>query len=343
MENVSMVPGPRALAYSGRRRYPRLMKDGQEMDKRGGECGELDYTINFYTLKEACKLSDSKTGGLLDSLRLQMGVARPLLDSVDRAAELLGISVSKLRKSYEEVARRFAGLRPEDLVCRRGGPGYPDGLASVAKAPPFLFFRGQQEFVSQRIVAVVGTRRPSPQGLAEAGLVAKCLGEHAIVVASGMALGIDTAAHVAAMTNGHRTMAVLPTPLTSVYPVENAELHAELGQSQLLVSQFPPHEAIQVWHFPQRNGVMSALSEATVVVEAGPTSGALIQADYSLEQRRPVFFPQRLLALSELVWPQHYIGKPGVYTYQRPEDILAVLDSDDEKQTMWGWEQMRLF
>ncbi len=302
---------------------------------------ELNRAISFYTIRDVCKLSDARTESFLSTLTADINLCCSLLDFAAPVAEICGISVQRLRAVHADMRRRFAGLKCPDLICRLGGPGYPEQLAVGAKPPPFLFLRGREELLKERVVSVVGTRRPSSEGLADAAVIADFLGSSGFIVASGMAAGIDTAVHRAAMAFGHRTIAVLGTPLTNVYPTENAALQIELGSNQLLVTQFPPCEVTQPWHFPQRNATMSAISEATVVVEAGAMSGALIQADYSLEQRRPVFFPRRALARPDLVWPRKYIDKPGVYAYGQPEEILAVLNGD--LQVRWESQQLPLF
>ncbi|MGC8696603.1 MAG: DNA-processing protein DprA [Conexivisphaera sp.] len=158
-------------------------------------------------------------------------------------------------------------------------------------APRTLYFAGCADMVPLPgpRVSVVGTRDPTPHGLEVAHRVAAWLASRGVVVVSGLARGIDTAAHVAAMGAGGRTVAVLGTPLDRFYPPENRELQLRMMREQLVVSQFPPDHVTRPRDFPARNRTMALLSNATVIVEAGERSGTISQGWEALRLGRPLY------------------------------------------------------
>lgn len=172
---------------------------------------------------------------------------------------------------------------------------------------------------------MVGTRTPSPDRREKAYKLSKLLGRFGIVVASGLARGIDTSAHTASIENGQPTIAVIGTPISKVYPRENEWLQRENSEKGLLVSQFPPSANVERWFFPMRNFVMSGISLATVVVEAGETSGALKQASYALKQGRFVFIPQSAINNPNIAWPKKYLTRKGVFKFAKIEELLSQL------------------
>jgi DNA processing protein len=203
---------------------------------------------------------------------------------------------------------------------------YPELLAMTKEAPPYLFLRGNISLLKENIVSVVGSRTASSEGIRKAYRLSKCLGRAGIVVASGLARGIDTAAHKASIENNYLTICVIETPITKVYPRENAELQKKISEVGLVVSQFPPSSPVQRWHFPMRNAVMSGISLATAIVEAGETSGALKQADYALKQNRLVFIPQSAFENNNISWPKKYIQRKGVFKFSKIEELLKMLE-----------------
>ncbi|MEA2127447.1 MAG: processing protein, partial [Solirubrobacteraceae bacterium] len=187
---------------------------------------------------------------------------------------------------------------------------YPVNLRMVHDRPPVLFVRGALSDCDERAVAVVGTRRASERGIGQARAIACGLIDAGYVVVSGLAAGIDTAAHTAALEARGRTVAVIGTGLRHAYPKANAALQDRLGRESAVLSQFWPGQEPRRWTFPQRNAVMSGFARATVVIEASHTSGARMQARLALEHGRPVFLLRGLL---EHTWAQEYRDRPGVY------------------------------
>jgi DNA processing protein len=166
-------------------------------------------------------------------------------------------------------------------------PGYPRALAAIDDAPPLLACRGHLHLLEKPVVALVGARNASINGRKFANRLARDLGAAGFVVASGMARGIDTAAHAGALDSG--TVAVLAGGVDIVYPAENAGLYEELAARGLLISEMPLGVEPQARHFPRRNRIISGLSYGVVVVEAALRSGSLITARLAGEQGREVF------------------------------------------------------
>ncbi|MEU2717575.1 DNA-processing protein DprA [Streptomyces sp. NPDC007205] len=200
---------------------------------------------------------------------------------------------------------------------------YPLYLRLVHQRPPFLFLRGTTADDDLR-VAVVGTRTPTPEGVAHARTIADGLAERGVTVVSGLAAGIDTVAHGSALAAGGRTVAVIGTGLRHVYPAQNARLQQEIAEKGLLISQFWPDAPPSKTSFPSRNAVMSGYSLATVVIEAAYRSGARMQARLALEHGRRVFLMRSLMTHE---WAREYATRPNTTVIDGPEDVFRHLDS----------------
>jgi len=196
---------------------------------------------------------------------------------------------------------------------------YPSNLRMVHDRPPALFIRGELAPSDERSVAVVGTRRASAPGITAARSVVADLVAANYVVVSGLAAGIDATAHEAALETGGRTVAVIGTGLRHSFPEANAALQARIASEAAVVSQFWPSQGPRRWTFPQRNAVMSGFARATVVIEAGNTSGARMQARLASEHGRPVFL-HRLVMGHE--WAQIAAERPGTFVVDHGADVV---------------------
>jgi DNA processing protein len=218
---------------------------------------------------------------------------------------------------------------------------YPANLRVIYNLPPFLFYRGRLERDDARSVAVVGTRDASDDGIDRARRMASLLAEHDVTVLSGLARGIDTAAHEEALEQGGRTIAVLGTGILRCYPKENSELAERIVQSGALVSQFWPSQPPTTYNFPRRNVVTSGMSQGTVVIEASETSGAKMQARLALEHGKRVFLVSRLVTSQP--WAQEYVENRGAIEIRSVEDVLARLRSPTAvEQLSAGRQQLAL-
>jgi DNA processing protein len=201
--------------------------------------------------------------------------------------------------------------------------GYPDNLRLVHDRPPLLFVAGALEPGDGRSISVVGSRRASAEGLAAAERIAADLTRAGFTVVSGLANGIDTAAHRSALAADGRTVAVIGTGLERTYPPENASLQRQIADRCAVVSPFWPDTRPSRETFPLRNAVMSGLTLATVIVEASVRSGARIQARRALAHGRPVFLVRRLL---DQEWATELAARPGVHVVDDTERILEIVE-----------------
>lgn len=216
--------------------------------------------------------------------------------------------------------QRFA---PEGLL----GPLNP---VERHNAPPVLYVAGDVAVLrAGPRVSIVGSRAASPAALQRATRLARELAKHGIVIVSGLAKGIDTAAHLGAIESGGRTIAVLGTPLDQVYPKENRGLQDRLMREHLVISQYAPGTATRPSNFPRRNRTMALLSQATVIVEAGESSGSLSQGWEALRLGRALFIMRSVAEDASLKWPRDMLGY-GAQILTSTEDVLEVLPPDLE-------------
>lgn len=210
---------------------------------------------------------------------------------------------------------------------------YPRKLRDIHQVPPFLFALGDLR-PDEVAVSVVGARAASAQGIKMATSVARALVEESVAVISGLAAGIDTAAHRATIEAGGRPVGIIGTGIRLQYPAANRVLHDEVARSGLLLSQFWPDAPPRKQSFPMRNATMSGYGLATVVIEAGEHSGARIQARLAVEHGRPVILSD--LVLKSTAWAKDLEGRPGVHiaasTHEVMDTIRDIRDLDREVQ-----------
>jgi DNA processing protein len=188
-----------------------------------------------------------------------------------------------------------------------------------------VYYAGDASLLDLPSVAIVGAREVSAEGKSRAYKLARELVARGIVIVSGLAKGVDTAAHYGAIQNGGRTIAVIGTPLTKSYPAENKLLQEEIYREHLLISPFAPTDSVFKGNFPKRNRVMALLSDATVIAEASDTSGSLHQAAECLRSDRWLFIMKSVAENPELSWPANFIGKEKVAVLSQTEEIIAAI------------------
>ena len=279
-----------------------------------------------------------------------------LLRPIDAALEIGAYETlwSRQNTSFKSIAEMFAknvGARPSDFVPEEqardaasrvignlreklaarfdirlhGEFEYPDRLRDATYPIELIYFQGDWDLTATRSVAVVGTRKPSLEGLSRTRQLVRDLVKDKFTIVSGLAEGVDTAAHETTLEYDGRTIAVIGTPLSHTYPKTNIDLQHRIAADHLLISQVPVerYEAQNYkWNrlfFPERNKTMSAITEATIIVEAGETSGTLIQAREALKQGRKIFILNSCFERSDLTWPERF---------QR-EGAIRVRDYDD--------------
>ncbi|GAA5046024.1 DNA-processing protein DprA [Nocardia callitridis] len=228
----------------------------------------------------------------------------------DDASAVLKQAVSDI-ETWRDAPFRFHTFFDSD---------YPERLRSVRQMPPIVFTQGKL-VPREDGVCVVGSRAASEHALRFAHTVAQGLVAHDISVIAGLARGVDTAAHQAALTAGGRTVAVLGNGLDHIYPRENRALHTEIGERGMLLTHFLPEYGPSRWSFPARNVTMSAYGSATVIVEANEKSGTRIQAREAVAHGRPVILSSRVV--DSTTWGRALQNDPGVYVADSAEEAVA--------------------
>jgi len=200
---------------------------------------------------------------------------------------------------------------------------YPFALRGIHQMPPMLFVKGQLR-ADEVGVSVVGSRNATQRGLSIAARVAEGLAEREISVISGLAAGIDGAAHEAALRAGGRPIGVIGTGINRAYPAEHRELHDRVAAAGALVSQFLPDAPPTKQSFPMRNVTMSGLGRASIIVEAGEHSGTRIQARVAVEHGRPVILTDFVAKTTK--WGQAMEGRPGVYVAGGTAEVMDIVE-----------------
>lgn len=288
------------------------------------------------SLLALCTVKGVKWNVLAREAQRPQGLARLLRGEVGEDSRDGRATAAVLPAALETLSERHKRAQDEiDLANQSGArlvtvldDAYPSNLRVIPKLPPFLFFCGELHRDDARSVAVVGTRRASVEGLESATRLASLLVQEGVTVISGLAKGIDTAAHTAVLEAGGRTIAVVGTGILQVYPKENAELAERIGQRGAIVSQFWPSAPPTRYSFPMRNEVMSGISQGTAVIEANSTSGAKMQARLALEQGKRAFLMASLVT-SE-AWAKGYLEKRGAIEVNAVDDVVRWLRSPEQ-------------
>ncbi len=247
------------------------------------------------------------------------GSAIQVLDG-EREPTLFESQADELQAAERQIAEwEGSGMRLLTVL----DDDYPENLRAVHDRPPLIFVAGRLAPQDSRAISVIGARRATVEGIETATSIATHLVEAGFTVASGLAEGIDTAAHTTALARGGRTIAVIGTGLNRAYPPRNAALQARIAARCAVVSQFWPDSPPTKQSFPMRNAVMSGLSLATVVVEAGQTSGARTQARLALAHGRPVFLHDVMLVQD---WARAFAKQAGTHVVRSPEEITSAVE-----------------
>lgn len=245
-------------------------------------------------------------------------------------AEVPGVSVAVARRLRSAEFRQQAGelielcqrhsisiLRPESTL-------FPPLLRELADPPSILYVRGELKRADQLAIAIVGTRGASNYGRVQAERFARILARAGLTIVSGLARGIDAAAHRGALDAQGRTIAVLSSGVHEIYPPQHQELAEQISASGALVSEMPPFTKPKKGMFPLRNRLISGMALGTLVVEAAERSGALITARHAGEQGREVFAMPGMVT-SPAARGCHALIRDGAYLTQDPEDVLDQL------------------
>lgn len=219
-------------------------------------------------------------------------------------------------------------------VAVNNTPSWPKKLADSERPTPLFYYYGDIGLTEAKSVSIVGSRKVSEDGVNRAWKMAKELTTEGVTVVSGLAEGVDTVALESALEHKGRVIGVIGTPIDEYYPVKNKSLQDRIGTEHLLVSQVPFYRyskqpfKTKKYYFPERNELMAAISDATVIIEASNTSGTLTQARACLHQKRPLFILRSCYESTEVSWPKKYANQENVYIIDSSESILSILGGE---------------
>ena len=288
--------------------------------------------LYWLALKLVPGLGTRTSGKLLDRFRTPQAIFRASRTELE-AAGVNGAVAQSIASgtTFEDAAAQVDKMAEAGAVLiTLGDPRYPQALREIFDPPILLFARGRVELLLSLAVAVVGTRRPTPYGLAVAERLSGDLAHAGLTIASGMARGIDTAAHKGALAAGGDTVAVLGNGVDVVYPAENRKLASDLAVKGLMVSEFPMGAVSFPQNFPIRNRIISGISLGVLVVEGAQYSGSAITAKLAMDQGREVFAVPGNIT-NKLAWGPNLLIKQGARLVQDWNDVVSELPAESRR------------
>jgi DNA processing protein len=292
-----------------------------------------DESIHWLALRMAAGVGTRKAARLVEVFRTPQAIFRASLSELEAAGLSPGVAQSvasgcafeEAADQHEKVAKLGVQLVPIT------DPRYPARLRDIFDPPPLLYARGRVELLGHLMLAVVGTRRPTAYGTQVAARLSKDLSEAGLTIASGMARGIDTAAHRAVLGAGGDTIAVFGCGVDEVYPSENRKLAETLAEKGLVISEFPMGAPPFPQNFPVRNRIISGMSAGVLVVEGGEYSGSTITAKLASEQNREMFAVPGNVT-SKMSWGPNLLIKQGAKLVQEWNDVVTELKPEDRRR-----------
>jgi DNA processing protein len=290
----------------------------------------VEEELHWLALRMIPGLGTRRIGLLLERLRTPQAIFRASASELE-AAGLTGAIARSVASgcSFDDAATQQEKMREAGAqLIALNDPRYPEALRKIFDPPPVLFGRGRVELLSSISIGVVGTRHPTPYGIAAAERLSADLARAGMTIVSGMARGIDTAAHkaalAAALSTEAPTVAVLGCGVDVVYPSENRKLAAEIAARGLIISEFPMESTAFPQNFPIRNRIISGLSCGILVVEGAQYSGSAITARLAIDQGREVFAVPGNIT-SKMSWGPNLLIKQGAKLVQDWNDVVVDL------------------
>lgn len=289
--------------------------------------------LHWLALRLVPGLGTRKSGQLIERFRTAPAVFRSSRQELEAAGIPGGVAQSiESGCSFEDAAiQQQKMLETATTLVAISDPRYPPKLREIFDPPVVLFARGRIELLGSLMLGVVGTRRPTSYGTAVAERLAADLARAGLTIVSGMARGIDTAAHKGALSAGGNTVAVLGCGVDVLYPSENRRLAAELSEKGLIVSEFPMGVPAYPQNFPIRNRIISGMGSGVVIVEGAQYSGSAITARLALDQGREVFAVPGNIT-SKMSWGPNLLIKQGAKLVQEWNDVVAELPLEDKRR-----------
>jgi len=294
---------------------------------------DLHEELHWLALRMAPGLGARKAGQLLKKFGTPEAIFRASKSELEGAGIRASVAQSIASGcSFEDAALQQAKLRQSgtDLIPIRD-PRYPPLLREILDPPVVLFAKGRTALLSSVMLGIVGARRPTPYGQAVAERMGKDLAMASLTIVSGMARGIDTAAHKGALAAEGDTVAVFGCGLDHIYPAENRRLAAQIAERGLLLSEFPLSAPAHPQNFPVRNRIISGASVGVLVIEGAQYSGSAITARLAMEQGREVYaIPGNVT--SKMSWGPNLLIKQGAKLVQDWNDVIAELNPADRRR-----------
>ena len=285
--------------------------------------------LHWLALRLVPGLGTSKAGKLIEQLRTPQAIFQASRSDLESSG--LSGSVAQTIASgctFEDaVDQQQKMLESGTALVPIADPRYPARLKEIFDPPIALFARGRLDLLQSVMLGVVGTRRPTAYGIAAAERLSPDLAQAGLAIVSGMARGIDTAAHRSTLAVGGDTIAVFGCGVDLVYPAENRKLASEIAEKGLLLSEFPMGSPAYPQNFPIRNRVISGMSVGILVVEGAQYSGSAITARMAMEQQREVFSVPGNIT-SKMSWGPNLLIKQGAKLVQEWNDVLVELPAD---------------
>lgn len=276
-------------------------------------------------------LGDESIRRLLVTFGSPSGIFAASTSTLERVVTKKIVQNIKQGADQDKLATSLKWLEdPSNSIVTLADPDYPNLLLNISDPPPLLYFKGQRQLLSSPSLAIVGSRNATPQGLVNAESFAEAASNAGFCILSGMALGIDTAAHHGGLRGAASSIAIVGTGLDIVYPSRNHELAHKLAKNGALISEFPLGTPAKGNNFPRRNRIISGMSQGCLVVEAALRSGSLITARQALEQGREVLAIPGSIH-SPLSKGCHALIKQGAKLVESTQDILDELNYQPTK------------
>ena len=296
-------------------------------------CLTAEEELYWLALRLVPGLGTRRSALLLERFRTPQAIFRASASELEHAGLSGGLARSVASGcSFEDAAGQQQLLRDAGAqLIPMGDPRYPDALRRMFDPPPVLFARGRVELLSSVCLGVVGTRHPTPYGIAAAERLSGDLARAGLTITSGMARGIDTAAHRACLAAEGTTIAVLGCGVDVVYPSENKKLAADIASSGLIISEFPMAAVAFPQNFPIRNRIISGLSCGLLVVEGAQYSGSAITAKLANDQGKDVFAVPGNIT-SKMSWGPNLLIKQGAKLVQDWNDVVVELPQPAQRR-----------
>jgi len=289
-----------------------------------------DELLHWLALRLVPGLGTRKAVTLLERFRTPMALFRASVSELEAAGLSPGVSRAiNSGCTFEDAATQQDRIKATGTtLVPVTDPVYPEKLRGILDPPTLLFCRGDLALLASISVAVVGTRKPTPYGMAVAEKLSGDLATLGVGIISGMARGIDTAAHQGALRAGGKTIAVFGCGVDMVYPSENRKLYDEIAARGLMVSEFPMGAPAFPQNFPIRNRIVSGMSSGVLVVEGAQYSGSAITARLAMDQGRDVFAVPGNIT-SKLSWAPNLLIRQGAKLVMDAQDIVSELPPDE--------------